>query len=176
MTQSRVAILTGNDEWYTPAEYLNAAVDVMGGIDLDPASCETAQTNVLATRYYTQADNGLGQQWSGRVWLNPPYSRPLMGQFIDKLVDSYEAGDVTQAVLLTHSTTDTAWFHRAAEACSALCLTRGRIKFLNRDMVAMAAPTHGTAFFYFGRSVPMFGNVFGEFGQILTNRALVGAL
>src|SRR5579859_6970510 len=65
-----------SNEWYTPAPYVNAARQVMGGIELDPASCAQANRTVQAARYYSQADNGLAQDWTCRsLWCNPPYGR-----------------------------------------------------------------------------------------------------
>lgn len=39
---TRLKILTGEIEWYTPRQYLEAVVEVMGNIDLDPASSDAA--------------------------------------------------------------------------------------------------------------------------------------
>ena len=66
--------LSGEIEWYTPRQYLDAAVKVMGAIDLDPASSDAAQYNVQATKYFTLKDDGLSQRWFGRVFCNPPYT------------------------------------------------------------------------------------------------------
>lgn len=67
-----------SDEWYTPPHIIAA----LGQFDLDPCAAPGWPT---ATRYYFKADNGLSKPWSGRVWLNPPYSHPLVEQFVRKM-------------------------------------------------------------------------------------------
>lgn len=156
---------TGEIEWYTPREYIEAARAVMGGIDLDPASCDYAQETVQATRYYTLQDNGLVLPWEGTVFMNPPFAHGLVDQFVDRLVTSYLSGTVSQAIFVTDNCTDTAWFHQAALAASALCFTKGRINFyqaIERD----SGPLRGQTFFYFGKNVSQFTQTFQAFGLI----------
>lgn len=167
---TRVKGLTGEVEWYTPRLYLDAAVAVMGGIDLDPASSEAAQAHVKATRHFTLEHDGLTQPWSGRVFLNPPYAMPFVKDFVRKMTAAYQAGEIDEGILLTNNATDTEWFHMAANTCAALCLTRGRIRFLeasNGDLVEKPSPTHGQAFFYFGPKDCQFETVFSEHGIVL---------
>jgi hypothetical protein len=73
---------TGNPESYTPAKYIESARQVLGQIDLDPASNELAQQVVKAAQWYGEADNGLLKDWHGTVFLNPPYSWPDVANFI----------------------------------------------------------------------------------------------
>jgi phage N-6-adenine-methyltransferase len=167
---SRVKGLTGEIEWYTPRRYLDAAVEVMGAIDLDPASSNAAQRYVKAKRWFTLETDGLTQTWAGRVFLNPPYAMPTIKQFTTKLVDSWNAREITEGILLTNNATDTEWFHNTLDACSAVCLTRGRISFLEAsdgELIEKPSPTHGQAFFYFGNNGDSFAQTFREFGSIL---------
>lgn len=67
------------DEWYTPKEIIQA----LGTFDLDP--CAPIQPLwPTAKVMYNKNDDGLKKEWFGRVFLNPPYSRPLIERFIKK--------------------------------------------------------------------------------------------
>lgn len=157
---------SGENEWYTPEQYLTAARKVLGAIDLDPASSDIANKTVRAARFFSMTDDGLDKPWAGRVWMNPPYSQPHIARFAAKLVEETQSGNVSEAIALTHNYTDTAWFHALAGACDALCFTRGRIGFLSPDG-RRAAPTQGQAFFYFGPRPSLFAEVFASIGLVL---------
>ena len=158
--------MTGDEESYTPAKYLESARIVMGEIDLDPASNDMAQENVLAHNYYTVHDDGLSQDWEGRMWMNPPYTARVINQFIDKAVKHYLSGEITQAIILTNNNTDTSWFHQGAASSSAICFTAGRINFLKRDG-STSSPTNGQSFFYFGNNTDAFKAEFSQHGLVM---------
>ena len=158
------------DEWYTPTAIIAAARVSMGGIDLDPASCDVAQNVVQAERYYTKEDNGLAQPWCNvdgtpaRVWLNPPYSQPLMGQFTHKLLREHACGHVQQAVMLVNNCTDTAWFCMLAEHFP-VAFTRKRIIFWWLDR-GTGATRQGQALFYIGPNVSSFYQAFQHIAYV----------
>lgn len=153
-----------SDAWYTPSEYIEAVRKVMGSIDLDPASNNEAQEVVKANKYFTKEDDGLAQDWSGNVFLNPPYSNPLMGQFIDKLMAAYDQDAVYQAILVTNNATDTRWCQALLQRV-AVCFTAGRVKFW-RPGVDAQATRQGQIFFYFGEDPEVFDSVFSKFGTV----------
>ena len=154
-----------DDEWYTPVEIIESARLVMGGIDLDPASCEAAQKNVKAARFYTVEDDGLAQQWPGRVWINPPFSQGLISRFVGHLFYELHDGRTTEAVLLANAYTDAAWFHGAAMHAQLLCFTRGRVQFKSPTK-ASTAPTIGQVLFYFGARPEAFREEFAKYGHV----------
>jgi ParB family chromosome partitioning protein len=159
---------TGEFERYTPSQYIERARTVMRSIDLDPASCDTAQAIVKATTFYTIFDDGLSKEWNGNVWLNPPYHRELGPRFVNKLVTELATGRIKQAIMLTNNSTDTDWFQEAVSACQAVCFVKGRIKFLKSDGVRELFPTQGQAFFYYGTDVERFCSEFCKIGFIAT--------
>lgn len=71
-----------SDEWYTPKEVLKA----LGRFDLDPCAPVHPLWPTAEVMYDRDMD-GLSLKWEGRVWLNPPYSRPLIEQFVRKLAE-----------------------------------------------------------------------------------------
>lgn len=153
---------TGDNEWYTPPEYIDAARDVMGGIDLDPASSEDANEVIGASLFFTEDDDGRQLPWAGRVWMNPPYARPLIDDFCAKLAKEYVAGNVTQAITLTNNATETGWFHALAEVATAMCFPRQRVKFWHPKK--KSAPLQGQAVVYLGDHDEDFRTRFVEFG------------
>lgn len=150
----------GNNEWYTPAEFIEAARKTLGTIDLDPASSEIANETVKATKFFTAEDDGLAQIWEGNIWLNPPYSSGLIEKFADKLVHS----DYTAAIVLVNNSTDTEWFSWLAEIADAVIFPKGRVKFLKPDGTP-GAPLQGQAILYFGDNVEAFKENFGKYGR-----------
>ena len=156
-----VANNSGNNEWYTPADYIEAAREVMGSIDIDPASNDIAQETVKAAVYYTAETNGLDKEWRGNVWMNPPYASDLIGKFIDKLVA--ELPNIKQAIVLVNNATETEWFNKLIPRASAVCFPRSRVKFYMPDGKT-GAPLQGQAIIYFGIHYDKFINVFTQKG------------
>jgi phage N-6-adenine-methyltransferase len=152
-------------EWYTPAEYIEAARDVMGGIDLDPASCEIAQATVKARMFFSKEQDGLAQPWKGRIWLNPPFESAVITPFVAKLLADYQAGAIQQAIVLTDAATDTRWFHDLANLSKLVCFTKGRISFTS-PLTDSQAPQRGQAFMYLGDRPDAFVARFKPFGII----------
>lgn len=161
-----VAANSGNNEWYTPTVYIEAARLAMGGIDSDPATSETANRIVGAANWYTSADDGLTHAWPGRVWMNPPYAAPLISQFCEAMAAKYAAGEVEQACVLVNNATETAWFRALAQRASAICFPVGRVRFLDPEGNASGAPLQGQAVLYLGDNPEAFRAAFGSFGSI----------
>jgi phage N-6-adenine-methyltransferase len=113
-----------SDEWPTDPVFFAKLEQRFGPFDLDP--CATVET-AKCPRYFTKAEDGLRQSWTGRVFANPPYTR---GQIAVWLQKAWEASQTTAdlVVCLVPSRTDTAWWHDWAMR-GEIEHIRGRLKF-----------------------------------------------
>jgi ParB family chromosome partitioning protein len=156
---------SGENEWYTPPEFIQAAQETLGCIDLDPASCEHANQTVGASTIFTKEDNGLSKKWSGKVWMNPPYAQPLCAQFCERVSSAYDNGEIEAAIVLVNNATETKWFQRMLKSATAVCFPEGRIRFHSPEG-EKGAPLQGQALVYFGECIDMFRKQFEEFGKV----------
>jgi ParB family chromosome partitioning protein len=158
-----VAQNSGENEWYTPSQFIESARTVMGSIDTDPASSDVANKVVGASEYFTKEMDGLSQKWRGNVWMNPPYAQPLIGQFAEAISQKLESGEINQAIILVNNATETQWFQRMAGVASAVCFPKSRIKFLDPSGKP-GAPLQGQAIIYFGNYPKLFRQEFSTYG------------
>jgi phage N-6-adenine-methyltransferase len=158
-----VSQATGNNEWYTPPEYIEAARKVLGTIDLDPASNAEANGIIKAEKFFTAEDDGLNKNWKGKVWLNPPYASNLIAHFALKLRNHYAKNEVTEAIVLVNNATETAWFNTLINSASVVVFPKSRVKFHTPSGEA-GAPLQGQAFIYLGKNSKKFMEVFKPFG------------
>lgn len=160
---------SNSNEWYTPVRYIKAVHEVMGGVDLDPASCAYANQIIQATVYYTLETDGFNQAWPGRVFLNPPYGidskrQSNAGKWSKRLIDQFQAGITTEAILLVNAVPGNEWFKPLWQFL--ICFTDHRIKFYNSAGQANQ-PTHSNCFVYLGSNQDRFCTVFAEFGPVV---------
>lgn len=128
------------DEWYTPKEL----IDSLGEFELDPC----APVNPLwktASIMYNKNDDGLSKEWKGRVWLNPPYSRPLIEKFIKKMAEH------NNGIALLYNRCDSNMFQDIIFAkAKAMLFMRHRIKFYKQDGTLGGSPGCGSILIAFG--------------------------
>jgi len=153
---------TGENEWYTPSYIIKSARNTMGNICLDPASSDLANEIVGADVYYTKETNGLNKDWVGNVWMNPPYSQPLISEFSQKIIADLPY--IEQACVLVNNATETRWLQNMMLKCDAICFLSGRIKFIDTKGSASGAPLQGQVILYFGEDADKFNKEFSNHG------------
>lgn len=151
---NNVLFSSKNDEWATPTQIIQLAHQVLGHIELDPATSAAAQQRVNAQRCYTA--NGLVRPWKAEtLWLNPPYVRGEIGKWVNKWVQcEFNAG-----LLLVPARTDAKWFQPLWGL--PMCFITGRLKFGNS---ANSAPFPSVIVYHGSDWVPFY-NVFQPIGN-----------
>ena len=130
-----------SDEWYTP----KWMIDALGPFDLDPCSPKDRPFDT-ATVHWTKEQDGLLMPWGKSfVWLNPPYSRQLLRQFVEKLAQH------NNGIALLINRQDNLLFQEVIfPKATSMLFMRHRVKFLHPDGRTSNPPT-GHCLVAFGR-------------------------
>jgi phage N-6-adenine-methyltransferase len=123
MSHLRAHFTSATDLWSTPQDLFDR-LNSKFCFTLDV--CATAE-NAKCARFYTAADDGLAQSWTGICWLNPPYG-PTIGQWLAKANESVKRG--ATVVALVPARTDTRWWHELV-AQHEIEFLPGRLRFGN---------------------------------------------
>lgn len=159
---------SATNEHYSPPLIVEPARRLMGGIDLDPASCEQANKVVQAHAIFTEEQDGLRFYWARekyliaeknvdsaglRVFLNPPGGIVRIGKtpfsssaiWWAKLVQEWEAGRVEQAVFVGFTLEilrNTQVGQKVPVQWFHRCYPRERIDFLDEQGQPQGQPSH----------------------------------
>lgn len=87
-----------SDRWLTPQWIVDLAHNLLGEIDLDPASEASANQRIKANRFIAQDEDGLLSNWgdASKIFLNPPGGRLDKVKYAE-MYDRYECGSLPQA-------------------------------------------------------------------------------
>ncbi len=155
----------------------------MGDIDIDPATDERVQKRIKAKVYHidTPEKDAFKFEWYGRLYLNPPYRPDLVPKFILRVIEQYQKGNVTEAIMQCHTMmTYEPYFDELLRICKAICFHTGPIKWWKGHLAEEVAMSrigfnwkpegytqHGNSFSYLGPNMQRFCEVFARFGRIL---------
>ena len=111
-----------NDELYTPKWIFDSM-----GITFDLDVCASSNPNIVVPsgKRYTIEDNGLVSPWEGRVWMNPPFSKPK--PWIDKWLEH------ANGVMLTPLGGNGRWLQKAWDSNAAVVCMQPNIGFINTE-------------------------------------------
>jgi phage N-6-adenine-methyltransferase len=155
---------SGNTEWYTPSEIIEAARKTMGIITLDPFSSVKANETVKASIFMDEYDDPLNKDWKGNVWMNHPFSREMNKLCINKLVNEYKERRVKQACCITFAATSETWFRPLLEYPQ--CFLHGRTNYYLPDGTKKKGVTKGSVVTYLGNDKESFYEAFKGLGTI----------
>ena len=109
-----------NNSLYTPNWiFEKLSVD----FDLDPAHPDHP-TNVPTDNYYTEAQDGLKQDWYGFVWLNPPFRG--VQEWAQKFIQH------NNGIMLVQIS-KAKWFWQVWDAADAIAVIPNNLKFEKTD-------------------------------------------
>lgn len=105
--------------WITP----KWIIDVLGPFDLDPCAAAPRPWDCATENLTAREIDGLTVPWKGRVWLNPPFDRYQVGDWIERLAKH------GKGTALLHARTEAQWFFPVWEKARAILFLADRLYF-----------------------------------------------
>lgn len=167
------------DRWFTPPDVLERARQVLGMIDLDPASEDAANEHVWAVNILTELNDGLTCRWpvDCSVWLNPPGgkrgNKSMTGMFWARLMNYRAAGHLKHGIFMAFSAEaiqNTQGKDQPSVARFPVCIPAKRLRFVSPAGVPGLAPSHSNAIVYVPGLVDkteLFIETFTDLGDVL---------
>ena len=118
---------SNSDLWTTPQDLYDWANSKWGPFTIDAAA---SKENTLCSKYFTEEDNALVQDWvGGNIFCNPPYS--LSPEFIKKACEESLKSPYAIILLIAARTSNEEWHKYIFPYASEICFIDGRVKFGN---------------------------------------------
>jgi len=157
--------------------------------------CDMVLLNSHTGKLYLESINGgIDKEWYGNVWMNHPFGRaetpckhnchkkicekrgyhtniniPGNEEWITKLVDSYESGEVASACCITYASTSEAWFRSLHDYYQ--CFPFTRTNYYLPDGTKKTGVTKGSVITYLGEDPERFIQEFKDIGSIRPGKA-----
>lgn len=113
--------------WITP----KWIIDALGPFDLDPCAADPRPWDCAVLNWTC---DGLNYEWpTYRVWLNPPFDRYEVGDWIERMAEH------NYGTALLHARTEAAWFEPVWRSASGILFMADRIYFHYPDGTRAAA-------------------------------------
>lgn len=147
------------DKWHTPGHIAEMVRDVLGGIDLDPASSPDANRLVGAKTIITKQDDALTCMWPTQpegvsVYLNPPGgkigNKSQTVLFWERLMEFRREGELRHAIFAMFSIEGLQTTQQIYPPAIAFpfCVPSKRVRWIKPGDSTKQSPSHANAFVY----------------------------
>ena len=127
MNKHAVHFKSDRQDWATPdnfVEWIQSEHNLVFSLD-----AAASDHNHKAPNYITKEMDSLNMNWSGNVWLNPPFGRELP-DWMRKCAQQISNKNVNLIYVLIPARTDTKWFHEIVMPhADKVYLIKGRFNF-----------------------------------------------
>lgn len=159
-----------SDQWFTPAPLRALAHEVLGRVDVDPA---TSRRNPLRAQHFLTA-RGLAKPWDWfapghpdlRLWLNPPYG-PGVGEWMERAAAFAAVHPFRRGLALVGARPGARWYAAATRGCQLFCELHGRQRFEGPDgQPAADCARWGSVLLYWGPSRARVARILAPHGEV----------